>query len=452
MRSGRRSALAAAAAVVLAGPAVRAEDAGPPAAPQETAPVAVPNVRAPGVERIDLGGQVRLRIEARDAADYRLPGTFGRPATEGVHDNDDVVLERIRLNVDARVDAQVRAFIQIQDSRTFGQEASVLANDANLGLHQGYLEVREWLAPALSLRIGRQELLYGDQRLISPLDWHNVGRAFDAALVRWEATSWRVDAFSSVIVEGDTASHDRDFHGLYASCAALERHAFDAYVFLRRFMDESSVSEAGLAGDLADMTFGTRTAGKTARFDYGLEGALQRGAAARDAVQAWAAAAAAGYTFEHAWQPRVGFEYDFATGDRDPTDGRRQSFDPLFPFGHRYQGTADVFSWRNGVDIALLLGAKPDERVQVALDLHAFRLDEAEDAWYGAAATPIRRDPAGASGKSIGTEADLHVRWKAHERVALWMGYSRFHPGGYVRRTGPSPPLNWAFVQATLDF
>lgn len=420
----------------------------------EPSPAAAPAglVRAPLVERIDLGGQVRLRYEARAAADYRLPGTFGRPAAERVEESDDMALERIRLQADVHVDPTVRAFIQIQDARTFGQEASVVANDSNIGLHQGYLEVRELLAPPLSLRVGRQELTYGDQRLVSPLDWHNVGRAFDAALVRWKEGAWSADLFSAIVLDGTTAHHDRNFYGLYASCAAVEAHAFDAYVFHRRFTDQSAVSEAGQPGNLIDTTVGLRAAGKPAPFDYGVEGAFQFGAGSRDPIRAAAAAATAGYTVDASWQPRVGVEFTYATGDDDPADGRRRSFDPLFPFGHAFQGFLDIFSWRNGADAALKLSARPTDRIQIGLDVHGFWLAAAEDAWTGAAVTPIRRDPTGAAGRSIGLEIDAHLRWKVHERIGLWTGYSRFHPGGFVRHTGPAPPMDWFFLQATLDF
>jgi len=35
-----------------------------------------------------------------------------------------------------------------------------------------------------SLKIGRQELIYGDERLIGAFGWNNIGRVFDAAKLR----------------------------------------------------------------------------------------------------------------------------------------------------------------------------------------------------------------------------------------------------------------------------
>ena len=37
-----------------------------------------------------------------------------------------------------------------------------------------------------------------------------------------------------------------------------------------------------------------------------------------------------GYTFEQPWSPRLLLHYDYASGDRDPTDGRSEHFERLF--------------------------------------------------------------------------------------------------------------------------
>ena len=38
----------------------------------------------------------------------------------------------------------------------------------------------------VSLKIGRQELSYGDERLVGAFAWNNIGRVFDSARVRWQ--------------------------------------------------------------------------------------------------------------------------------------------------------------------------------------------------------------------------------------------------------------------------
>lgn len=88
-------------------------------------------------------------------------------------------LLRTRLGFEAIPLENVRVFIQARDSRVFGEEPHTLANFRNLDLHQGYVEIKKLFTDELTLRLGRQELAYANERLIGAVGWHNVGRSFD---------------------------------------------------------------------------------------------------------------------------------------------------------------------------------------------------------------------------------------------------------------------------------
>ncbi len=170
-------------------------------------------------------------------------------------------------------------------------------------------------------------------------------------------------------------------------------------------------------------------------------------------MRAWAAAVTAGVNVPTAWSPRIGAEYDYASGDADPTDGRYTTFDPIYPFGHALQGHADVFSWRNGHDMAAKLKFEPLEGLKAFVDYHHFRLVHARDAWYGAAGTQIARDATGVSGKHVGDEVNIHFKTSFRKVLKLWFGYAHFFPGSYVRSTTLFPrDKDWGFFQATLNF
>ena len=44
--------------------------------------------------------------------------------------------------------------------------------------------------------MGRQELIYGEERLIGAFGWNNIGRAFDAAKLRWQNAWFGADFFT----------------------------------------------------------------------------------------------------------------------------------------------------------------------------------------------------------------------------------------------------------------
>ena len=72
----------------------------------------------------------------------------------------------------------------------------------------------------LSLKVGRQELSYGDERLVGAFDWNNIGRVFDAAKLRWQNPWFGADFFSGRVIIPDDNNfnmpNDYDwFSGVY---------------------------------------------------------------------------------------------------------------------------------------------------------------------------------------------------------------------------------------------
>ena len=55
-----------------------------------------------------------------------------------------------------------------------------------MALYQGYVTIGNLKEFPLSLKVGRQELAYGEERLVGTADWINNSRVFDGAKVRWE--------------------------------------------------------------------------------------------------------------------------------------------------------------------------------------------------------------------------------------------------------------------------
>ncbi len=394
--------------------------------------------------KVTFGGQIRARAETTNVESYATPGR-----RRGF----DLTTLRTRLGAGVDAGQGVKGFIQLQDSRNWGSEASVAANSANVDLHQGYIDVLDLFAEPLDLRVGRQELSYGDQRLVSPLDWSNVGRAWDGARLRLRGTGFTVDLFDTVVKEVNIAKRNGHFWGLYASCKAVPEHEFDAYLLGRDQRDGTFTNEHGTLGNLSDRTLGARVKGTPGRFDYTGEADWQFGRKAGQRVRAWALAATGGYTLEHSLKPRLGVEYDFASGDPDPSDNKVSTFDPLFPFGHSYQGYQDLFSWKNGHDFKGSVSVEPKPGWRAQADFHHFRLHRAFDAWYDAAGTAIiPRSTTGAPGKDVGNELDLHVKGKFREVVTLWFGYSRFFAGSFVKATTTRGDRDWGFFQAAFNF
>ncbi len=112
--------------------------------------------------------------------------------------NNNFNLIRTRLHADLWYRDQFRLFAEGIDSRNYSQSIAPLAIDVNhtdmLNLFADIKLANVKEGPAY-VRVGRQELLYGSQRLISTLDWANTRRTFQGVKTFWRNPKLDLDAF-----------------------------------------------------------------------------------------------------------------------------------------------------------------------------------------------------------------------------------------------------------------
>jgi len=354
--------------------------------------------------------------------------------------------------------------VEIRDARNFGTEPSTSAQIQTPGtgtdLKQGWFEAGNLLGSKASLRAGRQVLAYGDHRLIGDLDWSTYGRSFDAALFSRTFSRTKVDVFGSRVIErGATTvvpgvdNDDQDLFGVYAvTPKALHHSDLDVYALWLRDLLDSPGELAGQSGNTGFLTAGARIVGAKGALDWGAEGALQHGRVAGDRLGALAGHARAGWNLlDSKWKPRFGLEYDFATGDEDPADGDRESFQTLFPTNHKHYGILDLRAWQNMQGIRAGVRCNPHEKLTVEVDLWRHYLFDSDDAWYAASGAVIRPGAAGAS-EFLGTELDAVLTWRSSERFSIALGGAQFWDGGFVRDTGGGGDTFWAYVRFLVTF
>jgi hypothetical protein len=76
--------------------------------------------------------------------------------------------------------------------------------------------------------------------------------------------------------------------------------------------------------------------------------AMQRGSWGGDSVSAWAGFLRFGRELGNFdWHPTVRLELNRASGDKNPNDGRHETFDVLDPTPHDKYGLADQVGWKN---------------------------------------------------------------------------------------------------------
>jgi hypothetical protein len=415
--------------------------------------------------------------------------------------DDAFLLQRLRLGALVKPVRWFKAYVQGQDSREFESKRKNVPfvggseGDDPLDLRQAFVELGNSADFPLIAKVGRQELIYGDERLVGAFDWNNFSRTFDAVKLRYDkpAQKFWVDAFAAHVVEirrfGPSENRGWTFNdanwqdtlaGVYGSTTWIPKQTTDLYFLYRNKKDNDPVYQDDLGNrarpyDIAQevYTLGARVKslpGTLSGFDYEAEGAYQFGraqgrigpdypnmAGADLDHSAFAFEARAGYTFEDlGWKPRIGVEYSLASGDTDPNDDKNDAFMNLFPTNHKFYGYMDLFAWKNIHNPSVSLKLAPHEKVTVQFDMHAFWLYTNEDAWYRANAVATVRSLNRDANTFVGSEFDLTIAWNPVPYLRLLAGYSHFFAGDYLLDTAVLPlgddDADFGYLQAMLTF
>jgi hypothetical protein len=396
----------------------------------------------------------------RFSGDYRarLEGFTGGAFKK---DNSDAyLLNRFRVNLLIKPTSWLKFYAQGQDARVFWKNQNPAAPpfQNTMDLRLAYMEIGETEKGIAALRVGRQELVFGDQRLIGHANWLNTARSFDAVRATFRYQGYRLDAFASTVVNPVDGTFDHhaagnNFHGLYGGIEKLVPKAvIEPYLLWR--LSPRLTTETGTRGNLDSKTIGVRWVGKIpANFDYGVEIAGQTGSLGTDSVGAWAGHWVMGYTAaKFRYKPRFIAEYNYASGDGNAKDGKRGTFDQLYPTGHDKYGLADQVGWRNIHDVRGGVEFKPRAKWLVSGIYHNYWLASSTDALYSAAGAAVVRSANGTAGRHVGQELDFQAMYTLSKQVQIGGGFGRLFTGEFLNKTTQGKDYNFPYLMFGYGF
>ena len=150
---------------------------------------------------LTLGGQARLRFESE------TDKTFGSGTGPS---QDAFLLQRYLIHADLRHVDGLRFFLQGKFAHVnYRDKGGLTGLEDHADFHQAFADIPLNLTTApLTFRLGRHELQYGAQRLISPLDWGNTRRSFDGIKAFTDSPELRLDLFAVRPVVNDIRNLD----------------------------------------------------------------------------------------------------------------------------------------------------------------------------------------------------------------------------------------------------
>jgi hypothetical protein len=397
---------------------------------------------------IDFAGEGRLRLEGFSGGGFRS-GT-----------DDLYLLERFRWSVRLRPAPWWKIVAQTQDARVWGenQQPHSASHQDTWDLRQAYAEFGDFDKSPVAVRVGRQEMSLGGERLVGISTWTNVSRSFDAARATFRYRNFKLDAFSATIVvlrDGQIGSPDagNNLHGLYGTITRLPGGSTVEPYFLWR-LEPHDKTEAGVTSNLDMKVSGARWLGKRGGFEYNTSLVFERGHLLTDRIDAWGGGWLVGYTFAGiSGSPRAAVEFNYATGDGNPHDGRRNTFQLLYPTRHDLISLSDQIGWINIEHMRARIDWKPSPKWTLTPSYSAIWLADSHDALYNpSGSVVVPRIADGSAGRWVGHEADVSAQYSITKVTQMGAGFAHIFPGTFLQRTTPAHGYSYPYLQISTKF
>jgi len=378
---------------------------------------------------LSLGANVRERLEVNDAQ-------FGIGGSR----QDAYLLSRLEAHSDLRIAGQVQIFFQLQSDVAPGKRDPSPVDADRLGIEQAFIALSESVADGeIFIRIGRQENGFDLQRFLSVRDGPNVRQAYDGATLAYTRGPWRFIALYTDPVQNrnlrafdDYSSSHLPFGLLRIERKITSSSSLSAYV--GRFTQDNA-RFPGASGNerrnLADVRF----TGSGGGFDWDAEAMAQNGSIGARAIHAWATGAIVGRTFESVpLSPRVSLQFDAASGNKNPTGNRLDTFNPLFPSGY-YFTTAGYTTYANLVHVKAGLSLTPGNHLRLSAGVGSEWRATIADAIYTLPDIPVP-NTVGRGGRYVGAYGQLRADYALSSHVALALEFVHFSGGPTIVAAG----------------
>lgn len=417
-------------------------------------------------------GQIRERTEARGGQ-----GTLLQDGKRGALFNS----QRTRLNV-GYTGYRYKVYASLQDVRVWGQDASTInrtTTDANDGLlfHEAWAEImlNDTISKIqnLSLKIGRQEISYDDQKVLGSLDWLQQARRHDAIVLKYANKGWTAD-FGVAFNQRKELNSGTTYEGWAGPAATVYPagtngigHAYKSfqYAYIGRKFFFGDMSFLFFKDDFSKFT-GAPTAptfieGVNARTTTGiyynvnptrklnLNGSFYyQGGHDKLGKTISARLGSLTATYQVNRKLYLGAGADYLSGtDGTTAASQNNQFDPLYGTPHKFWGYMDYFY------VASPFGAQglfnyfvkakyaATDKVALFLDVHGFE---------------SAADLAGGLDNYLGTEIDFKVNYKFTKLINIEGGYSVMAAKNTMASVAvknvvnPKLTAQWAYVMLNI--
>lgn len=443
------------------------------------------------IAQFTIYGQVRTRTEYRNGQ-----GTLQKETDKPAF----FTSQRTRLGV-SYAGYRVKAQATLQDVRVWGQDASTINRTTNadlngLMLHEAWAEIslldttQTKLGKEFALKVGRQELVYDDVRLLGNLDWLQQARRHDVALLKYSAKGWMThlgiaynqnrELKAGTIFNGIPTGYSAGTNGIGLAYKSLQflylgrkfKTGNASFLIIKDDFNKYATTPASTSmpggtvaatrtnttGTWSRVTFGSYVNATFKKLNLKAEAYYQTGKD-KDGRSMGGYLLSGAVTY--ATSPKTGITLgeDLTSGNEpgvatpgNAVTGKNRRFDPLYGTPHKHWGLMDYFYVADGFGVGGLSDFyikgrwKPLDKLIVTADFHQFASTN----------SIVMADKTSQDNPSFGQEFDLVGQYVITKQIGLEGGYSIFSSTDALAAAkgivGAQKTNTWGYLMVNVKF
>lgn len=396
-----------------------------------------------------LSAQLNLTAEYRPRTEYRHGyKTMLNQGDEAAF----FTSQRTRLNFDYKGE-HTKYMLSIQDVRVWGDHFQLSNTSQQLMVHQAWTEYA--FSKQLSLKAGRQELVYDDARILGNVDWAQQARAHDLALLKYEGNfKLHIGAAFNQLNEKLINTNYPITNYKTMQFVWFNKKLSDVNLSLLllnngfQYEDNSTPALGTIYKNVYSQTAGGRLTYDIQKLSLATAAYYTGGKDAQSrTLSAYYLAAEANLKLNSTINITAGYELLSGTSDfekvANPTTYVNRSFNPFYGTNHKFNGHMDYFYVgnylnKNGLnDLYASLNYKKN-KFSIGTTIHSF-----------AAANKVRALTGDEMDAQLGVETDIYAGLDLNDQVKLTVGYSQMFGTATLEKVsgGSSGVSNhWAFA------
>ncbi len=399
---------------------------------------------------ISFGGELREQYQ------YFVNTNFGDVPPTFSKTDVGQLWHRVMLHSNVELGDKVRIFAQVNSTfRFFNPNPLTPEIDENrFSLHQAFADYK--ISKSLLLKIGRQEMGYGNNRILTFREGPNTRLAFDAAVLKYNSQKRKIDLlFVTPVIAKQFALDDQSFKeivfGIYGTEFFIPKKlSIDYYVLnfssdIRKYNFES--------GKENRQSFGLRFFSQNALFNYELENTFQTGSFNDKKISAYSFSADVNYKLHKTTNLIVGLSANYISGDKNKTDNTLNTYNLIF--SKPSYGLAAPIGSSNIVNINPYVKMNPTKKLNIYAGIYFLNRQSNQDGTYSPGMAQLRPTPANlftSTKKQIGTQYAIETGYTLNNHIFFAIDAAYFNAGDYIKETGKGKNVTYLSFKGAFKF